>query len=73
MQASYAKDQSLDDFLAAFNDIQDNLDSIKAKELIINERTANKTELRKSAKDQINDDVNAIYDLLVENKKKVNF
>jgi len=71
-QASYAKDQSLDDFLVAFNDIQDNLDSIKAKELIINERTSGKTELRKSAKDQINDDVNAIYDLLVENKEKVN-
>jgi hypothetical protein len=72
VQASYAKDQSLDDFLVAFNDIQDNLDSIKAKELIINERTSGKTELRKSAKDQINDDVNAIYNLLVENKEKVN-
>lgn len=72
VMASYSKDQSLDDFLIAFNEIQDNLDSIKSKELLINERTEGKTELRKNAKDQINDDVNAIYDLLVENKKKVN-
>lgn len=72
VKTSYAKDSSLDEFLVAFNDIQDNLDSIKAKELIISERTTGKTELRKSAKDQINDDVNSIYELLVENKNKVN-
>lgn len=72
VKVSYSKDSSLDDFLVAFNEIQDNLDSIKAKELIINERTEGKTELRKNAKDQINDDVNAIYELLVENKRKVN-
>jgi predicted nucleic acid-binding Zn-ribbon protein len=72
VEVSYSKDSSLDEFLVAFNEIQDNLDSIKAKELLINERTSGKTELRKNAKDQINDDVNAIYDLLVENKNKVN-
>lgn len=72
MQVSYAKDSSLDEFLVAFNEIQDNLDSIKSKELLINERTSGKTELRKNAKDQINDDILAIYDLLEENKNKVN-
>ncbi len=72
VEVSYSKDSSLDEFLVAFNEIQDNLDSIKAKELMINERTTGKTELRKNAKDQINDDVDAIYELLVENKKKVN-
>ncbi|MBN2175408.1 MAG: hypothetical protein JW731_14855 [Bacteroidales bacterium] len=64
VQQTYQKDQSLNEFLSAFNEIQDNLDSIKAKEMIITETTKGKTELKKKAKDQINEDINSIYELL---------
>ncbi len=71
MQQAYAKDQALNDFLKAMNDIQFNLDSIKAKEMIINETTEGNVELKKSAKDQIIEDINTIYSLLEENKQKL--
>jgi peptidoglycan hydrolase CwlO-like protein len=71
VQAAYEKDQSLNEFLQAFNDIQGNLDSIKAKEMIISEKTENKSELKKKAKDQINDDINSIYDLLLDTREKL--
>jgi len=72
VRAAYEKDQSLNEFLQAFNDIQANLDSIKSKEMIISEQTENKTELKKKAKDQINDDINSIYDLLLDTRNKLN-
>jgi predicted nucleic acid-binding Zn-ribbon protein len=64
MQQAYQKDQSLNEFLTAFNEIQDNLDSIKEKEMIITETTKDRTELKKTDKDQINEDINSIYELL---------
>jgi len=64
IQQTYQKDQSLNEFLTAFNDIQDNLDSIKEKEMIITETTKDRTELKKTDKDQINEDINSIYELL---------
>lgn len=65
------KDQKIIDFLEAFNEIQDNLDSIKQKEMIIDKMTSGQVELNKEAKDQINDDINLIYKLLLENKQKL--
>lgn len=72
VQQANAKDQSLNEFLQMFNDIQSNLDSIKSKEMMITEKTSNKTELKKSVKAQINDDVNSIYSLLLETRSKLN-
>ena len=69
-QANF-KDEAIGDFLQSFVDIQNNIDSIKAKEMMITEVTEGKMELRKSAKDQINDDINSIYQLLIDNKEKV--
>ena len=71
VQQAFAKDQALNDFLMAMNDIQFNLDSIKAKEMIINETTEGQVELKKSSKDQIIEDINTIYSLLEENKDKL--
>lgn len=65
------KDSSINDFLTAFNEIQENLDTIKAKEMIISEKTEGKTELKKDAKDQINDDISTIYELLIDTKDKL--
>jgi hypothetical protein len=60
------KDSSMNMFMGAFNDIQDNLDSIKQKEKLIissarGEDAANK-------KEQIKADVQAIYDLMKRNR-----
>ena len=71
IQQAYAKDQALNDFIGTMNEIQYNLDSIKTKEMIINETTEGNVELKSSAKDQIIDDINTIYALLQENKEKL--
>lgn len=70
MQLTQMKDQSLYEFITAYNSIQRNLDSIKALENIINLNTTS-GEVKSSAKDQINNDINTIYELLVKNKKMV--
>lgn len=71
VQQAFAKDQALNDFLMSMNEIQYNLDSIKGKEMIINEATEGQVELKKSAKNQIIEDINTIYSLLQENKEKL--
>ncbi len=71
IQQTNLKDQSINEFLQSFNDIQSNLDSIKAKEMIISEKTEGKPELKQSAKNQINDDINSIYLLLKDNQDKL--
>lgn len=70
MQITELKDNSLYEYIAAFNDIQRNLDSIKALENIININTS-MGEIKGSAQDQVNEDIRTIYDLLVKNKKMV--
>lgn len=71
VQQATLKDESINEFLQAFSEIQNNLDSIKSKEMIITERTEGKTELKKKAKDQINDDINTIYLLLTDTQDKL--
>ena len=70
-QQANLKDESINDFIRSFNEIQENLDSIKRKEMIITEQTELKTELQKKAKDQINEDVNTIYQLLLNTRSKL--
>jgi hypothetical protein len=66
------RDQTVNSFLSDFNDIQQNLNTIKEKEKMITMNTANKKgELKKDAKEQINSDIKDIYDLLVKNKKTI--
>lgn len=71
VQQAELKDESINEFLQSFSEIQDNLDSIKAQEMIISDRTEGKTELKKKAKDQINDDINTIYLLLNDTQEKL--
>ncbi len=65
------KDASLNEFLSAFNEIQANLDSIKAKEKLINGQTANGEKLGIDAKNRIKNDIESIYQLLIDNKAKL--
>ncbi|MCQ2975103.1 MAG: hypothetical protein MJ211_09900 [Bacteroidales bacterium] len=61
----------IDDYLAAFNSIQENLNQIKEKEQIITVRTGNNSELSSSQADEINDDILSIYELMNKNKQTI--
>ena len=65
------KDASLNEFLAAFNEIQANLDSIKVKEKLINGQTSTGEKLGQDAKTRIKNDIESIYQLLIDNKAKL--
>jgi len=71
VQQAGLKDESINEFIASFNEIQYNLDSIKTKEMMISKNTEGKTELKKSAKDRINNDINDIYSLLNDTQDKL--
>jgi len=60
----------MDDYFKAFNEIQENLNSIKEKEQIISLKTQN-GELSDSQGEQINQDILAIYDLMLQNKQTI--
>ncbi len=58
-------------YIMAYNEIQENLDSIKQIERLITESTEGQTERKSNLADDINRDINAIYDLLVKNREIV--
>jgi predicted nucleic acid-binding Zn-ribbon protein len=60
---------SLDSFFRAMNDIQANLDEIKKKEKMISKDTAGGDVAGR--KDQITNDIQAIYDMMVQNKQRL--
>lgn len=64
------KEEAMSEFIASFNEIQNNLNEIKTKEKIISTSSEGK-EIKKPTKDQIISDIQAIYDLLDKNKKSV--
>jgi len=66
-----ADGQTINEYLKAFNEIQANLDEIKEKERIISTRASGDVELEGSDLENINTDINSIYELMSENKKKL--
>lgn len=62
------KQGKIDEYLSYFNDIQQNLNAIKQKEHIISLQTSDSTEMTPAMKDQINNDILTIYQLMQENK-----
>ncbi len=64
------KEETLDEFIASFNEIQDNLNAIKEKEKIVT-TSASKGDVR-SRQNQIREDIQAIYDLMEKNKNRIN-
>jgi hypothetical protein len=67
---SKEKEANLSEFVAAFNEIQANLDSIKQKEMVI-DKSAKFGEVKGSRKAQIQSDIAYIYSLQVKNRKLV--
>lgn len=70
-----AKDQAneavIDTFITSFEEIQANLDTIKAREKIITAKTRNSSETTTLQKDIIKEDIQLIYQLMNENKRKI--
>ncbi len=65
-------DYTIQQYLAAFNEIQENLNTIKQKEHIITIQTSGvEGQLTEDAKEQINQDILTIYRLMQENKQKL--
>lgn len=65
------KDTTILTFVNGYNYIQTNLDSIKVKENIITQNSSGGTELNQEAKDKIVQDIQAIYQLVQDNKTKI--
>ncbi len=59
----------IDQFTASFNDIQENLNTIKQKEHIIDLNTSDTSEMTPDMVDQVNNDILTIYQLMDENKQ----
>lgn len=64
------KDSNIAEFVATFNEIEANLDSIKQVERVIDKDTK-AGEIKGSRKDQIKSDISYIYDLLQKNRQMV--
>lgn len=65
------KDTITMSYVKAFNAIQRNLDEIKMKEKLITQISESDPEQRKSQEEAINQDIEAIYSLLLKNKQIV--
>jgi len=65
------KDAAIYAVLGAFDDIENNLATIKEKEKIIT-ATVKDFEDKRTREEKINEDINTIYELMQENKDKVN-
>ena len=72
LQISNNKDETINNFMQSFNEIEANLETIKQKENIISLKTHGDIELDDTAKDKINDDILAIYELMKRNNDKLN-
>lgn len=70
MAVSSAKEANIAEFVSAFNEIEANLDSIKAKEKVI-DKTTKFGEVKGNRKEQIKSDIAYIYSLQVKNRQKV--
>ena len=71
VQQSILKEQSIHDFLVTLNSIQENLNAIKASENHISLKFDANTELKKEARERINDDISVIYNLLGDTRSKL--
>lgn len=63
------KEAALQEFIGAFNEIQENLNSIKEKEKIVTSASSGGDV--KSKEGQIKEDIQSIYDLMLKNKTRI--
>lgn len=68
---SKTKDSLINDFMQTMNEIEANLSEIKSREKLISKETASGTELSRSARQRVNEDIKLINELMNENKEKI--
>ncbi|MDY0103658.1 MAG: hypothetical protein RBS07_12045 [Lentimicrobium sp.] len=71
MSLGFTKDTAIIAYLESFNAIQANLDSIKMTEMIISQNSTVEGEVQPDVKEQINRDINMIFEKLQQNKKTI--
>jgi chromosome segregation ATPase len=71
LSIGFTKDTAILGYLESFNAIQANLDSIKTAEMIITQTATTEGEVQPEVKEQINRDINMIYEMLQQNKKTI--
>jgi uncharacterized coiled-coil DUF342 family protein len=64
------KEEALQEFIASFNEIQENLNVIKEKEKIVTNISSTKGDV-KNKQTQIREDIQSIYDLMEKNKNRI--
>ena len=65
------REASLNEFITSFNEIETNLDSVAIKQNIISQNSDKQAELKPNQKDRINSEIQAINQLMEENRKKI--
>lgn len=65
------KDSHMNNLITSLIDIQDNLQVIKEKENLISVNVSSGEKVNASMKEQINRDIQLIYDMMVQNKEKI--
>lgn len=65
------KDSTINLLFQSFNEIEENLEMIKAKQAVISQDTKGNPELSGNTRDRINDDIQVINELMIANKKKI--
>lgn len=71
MNDTRTKDSLINDFMQTLNEIESNLAEIKSKEKLISKETSSGTELSRSARERVNEDIKLINALMAENKEKI--
>lgn len=65
------REASLNEFIASFNDVERNLDSVAVKQHLISMSADRRGELKLNQKERINNEIAAINSLMDENRKKL--
>ncbi len=68
---SKTKDSLINDFMQTLNEIESNLAEIRSREKLISKETGSGTELSRSARQRVNEDIRLINELMAENKEKI--
>ncbi len=71
LSEAQTKDSLINDFMQTLNEIESNLAEIKSREKLISKETTSGTELSKSARQRVNEDIRLINELMAENKQKI--
>ncbi len=71
MELSIRKDSAINAFVSSFTEIENNLVSIKQKENLLSVHSKKNAELSGSIKDEVNENIKIINDLMDKNRQKI--